>query len=139
MGGISFRRARRALGVGVIASILLVAFAARSFVQMRVWKGDETLWRHQVAVVPEFWTGWAKLGDAVLERGDVAQAAEYYRESVQRHPSYSREPLAKALLRLGKKQEAIDTIDEYFRIADQLSAPERRNYDRLVQLRAQIQ
>jgi tetratricopeptide (TPR) repeat protein len=60
------------------AITLIVVFSAATVLQNRVWRNDETLYAHSVAVYPENTYGWVRLAGIHLNKGDSARAQKAF-------------------------------------------------------------
>ncbi|MEW6198658.1 MAG: tetratricopeptide repeat protein [Planctomycetota bacterium] len=92
-----------------VPGLLLLALAAKSFVQVQVWRDPETLWsyvlRHNPRAAPA-WVGRGRLAEA---RGDLAGALACFQKAVEYDPDnfHARSNLCVALARSGRLVEAV--------------------------------
>lgn len=77
---------RRAL-VGACA-LLLVALALRTRSQLALWRDTETLMRHMVALAPESAHTHSMLGNALLDRDELAEAEREHARALALLPSH---------------------------------------------------
>jgi tetratricopeptide (TPR) repeat protein len=108
------------------AAVVLAALAARTWVQLDVWKDSETLYRHALAVAPDSPQIHYNLGTLLVEHGRPGDAVPHYRETVRLAPE----------LALGWSQLALSLatrgeVDEAWRVLEQarargLDAPDLR-------------
>jgi tetratricopeptide (TPR) repeat protein len=94
-----------ALCIGALALLGL-----RSALQIRHWQDETTLYPHALSINPNSSLAHYNLGNALTERGLVAEAIAQYRESARITPNYpdARNNLGVALARLGKFDEAVE-------------------------------
>jgi len=97
------RRIAPALGRAVAgaAAVWLIALAALTVSQIRIWKDSVTLWRHAADVEPEsdipiFYLGWS-----LLEAGRVDEARAHFERSLARVPAELPALRAQFLVHLG--------------------------------------
>jgi protein O-mannosyl-transferase len=97
--------ARRA--AAVLAALVLAALAARTFVQIGVWKSSRTLFENAVRVEPSPIT-MSNLGNAYREEGDVERAIRTYQAAIDLSPEHAPGPfnLGVVLLEEARYEEA---------------------------------
>lgn len=97
--------ARRPLALGLGAWLLL--FAGLLFVTTRTWRTPEDLAHATIRANPDLSLGWQALAAWHAEHGDLADAARYAREAIDRNPrSRAAAILGSALLSEGRAAEA---------------------------------
>jgi Flp pilus assembly protein TadD len=69
-----------------IAAIVVFILGVATWRQTRVWSDSESLWKHALAVGQESSTVHFNLGHALQKRGDLTQAVEHYRKSLEFNP-----------------------------------------------------
>lgn len=96
--------------VWLLCFLVLALLGIRSVSQVRNWEDEMTLYRHALIVNPNSSLAHYNLGNALAERGLVAEAIAQYRESARITPNYpdARNNLGIALARLGKFDEAME-------------------------------
>ena len=74
--------------------------------------GAAKTFRTFVALEPEAFKAWSKLGDSLMARREFAEAVEAYREVVKRRPEFTAyRNLGDALLQLGEVEEAVAAFE----------------------------
>jgi tetratricopeptide (TPR) repeat protein len=101
-----------------VCSALLLALAALTWKQTRVYHDDETLWRDTVTKNPGAWMAHNNLGIVLGNQGRVSDAIEHYKEALRLKPDYAEahNNLGFALSQVGKTDEAIRQYAEALRI-----------------------
>src|SRR6185312_13586856 len=91
---------------------VLVALAARSFVQAGAWTDFQTLSEHALWVNPRSPVANNNLGAAYFKRQDFTDARACFDIAVRERPDYlpARDNLAASLIKLGRYDEAIDLM-----------------------------
>lgn len=82
-----WRHARKALvasGVGAVAVLSWLAF-----VQAGYWRGPPSLYEHAIAVTRRNFVAWNNLGMYHLNRGELENAADMFREAIRAKPAYA--------------------------------------------------
>lgn len=79
---------RRLVAVAGVAG-LLASWGAQSHRQVRVWRDDETVWRHVLAGGPSA-LAYNNLGQILAARGQYAESVVCLRRSLEVVPSYAR-------------------------------------------------
>ena len=95
--------------LGIFASIILVALASKTFLQLNTWKNGITLFEHAVSVTENNYQAHNNLGTA-YESIDLAKAIFHYEAALKIHPNY-----AKALFNLANAFSENGNIDEAVR------------------------
>lgn len=92
-----------------VPGVMLLALAARSFVQVQVWRDPETLWSYVLRHNPRAAPAWVGRGRLAEERGDLAGALACFQEAVEYDPDnfHARSNLCVALARSGRLVEAV--------------------------------
>jgi tetratricopeptide (TPR) repeat protein len=98
---------RRASLVAAVA--LVVGWSALTCEQVRVWKDEETLWRHTLAVTPDSYVALNLLGKLLYARGQVDEGTDDFAAAVRLSPTYAdaHANLGIALMQRGRLEEAI--------------------------------
>jgi len=78
----------RSIGLAATAVAAIAALSAASALQIRTWRDSETLFRHALAVTRANPIAHAHLGEALLERGQAAQAVAHWEESLALLPGF---------------------------------------------------
>jgi len=99
----------RAVGLGIVAAVLLVPCAFLSARQARHWRNSETLFRQATRVTRNNYLAYNNLGFYLSGKGKVAEAMENYRKSLEINPAYedAQNNLGYALAGQKKYSEAI--------------------------------
>jgi tetratricopeptide (TPR) repeat protein len=107
---------RIAAGAAVAASVLLCAVAARA--QVDVWKDNETLWTHTLAVTHDNYRAEYAIGTILGQQGRTAEAMAHFTEAVRLEPGFAEAHfnLGIAELNLGHLSEAEDHFNRALRI-----------------------
>lgn len=115
-------RARR-LAPAVVAA-LVAAWATASWLRVRDWRNEETLFRHTLRYDPPVARVWYDLGNLRLQAGDPAEAARLYEAALARAPRDAAVHLnlGIALQRLGRRDEALAHYAEALRLDPSLAA-----------------
>ena len=73
---------------GIVALLVLSAFAARTMKQLTYWQNGETLFRHAIAVTDDNYTAYDNLGQYLHEQrtGRDNEAINYLRKALQIKP-----------------------------------------------------
>jgi len=66
--------------------LVLIGLGVRTTQQIRIWRDDQTLWRHAIAVTPEGTLPRWNLASFLLSRGDYTGAEEQYKALLQMAP-----------------------------------------------------
>ena len=92
-----------------VCFVLLTALAGLTRQQSRMYAGFETLFRTTIARNPTCWMAYNNLGIALAERGQVDEASEHFRRSLEIKPDYAEahNNLSVALQQQGKLDDAI--------------------------------
>ncbi|MEW6198987.1 MAG: tetratricopeptide repeat protein [Planctomycetota bacterium] len=113
--GRSFALPRRA--TAALCLIVLGLLGALTWRQAGWYRDAETLWRHTLAVNPGAWMAHNNLGDLLLCRGHVDEAAMHFAAAVRLAPddAYAHNNLAITLHRQGCREEALSSFREALR------------------------
>jgi tetratricopeptide (TPR) repeat protein len=106
---LAHRPALRQVGIGCAVAVV-IACAACTWMQVRIWKGSITLWEHALEVTSDNYVARNNLGLAHLEEnGSAAAAEQHLRAALALKPGYVQGyiNLGVALDRQGKIPEAI--------------------------------
>jgi tetratricopeptide (TPR) repeat protein len=104
------RRERWQHPVGyAVCFVLLAALAGLTRQQSRMYAGFETLFRTTIARNPTCWMAYNNLGIALAQRGQVDEASEHFRRSLEIKPDHAEahNNLSVALQQQGKLADAI--------------------------------
>ena len=94
-------------GARVVAAVVIVVLGLQTWKQASVYRDDETLNRHIIALNPQARDAYLNLGDALYEQGRYAEALDAVRIAVERRPEY-----AKAHFNLGAILDALGRYEE---------------------------
>ncbi|HEV8111520.1 MAG TPA: tetratricopeptide repeat protein [Planctomycetota bacterium] len=108
-------------GARIAAGAVLALLAARSALQVGVWRDDETLWRHTLLVNERSWTAHDNLGSALESSGRAAEAIPEFERALAINPRDARTHfnLGTALDELDRTAEAIPHLEEAVKLAPQ--------------------
>ena len=97
------------IGVAVLSLAMLGGLGVLTWGQTQAWHDSERLWRHALAVGQESSTVHYNLAYVLHKRGELAEAVEHYRESLQLNPVAvdAHYELANALADQGALEEAM--------------------------------
>ncbi|MEY5025525.1 MAG: hypothetical protein RLZZ244_1053, partial [Verrucomicrobiota bacterium] len=111
-----FQRPWLAPALGLLA---LGSLTAQSIRQTSIWKDDESLWRHTVAVTSQNDFGNGQLGDSLAVQGRLKEAEPFYLEALRLNPNLAGvlNNLAIVMRSQGKNAEA----ESYLRRATTVS------------------
>jgi hypothetical protein len=76
----------KAAGWAAVA-IIVVVFAARTYIRNFDWKSNSALWRSTIAVGPESSTAYNNLADALFKEGNINQALSMSKKAVELNPN----------------------------------------------------
>jgi hypothetical protein len=126
---------------GPIAAVVIIIFAARSFVQAGVWRNGETLMRHALEVNPNSPPALNQLGDLAFRATEWPTAEAHFAAAVRECPSYliARDNLAVTLLRQGRNSEAMELMKQTLAMKETLPEPIRQPVDEDVRRIAAVQ
>jgi tetratricopeptide (TPR) repeat protein len=107
-----FPGARPLLAPAAIAAV--GALAVAGMVQVRLWKSDEALFTHALAVTGGNYVAHNVLGAALLRQGRADDAAAHFREVVRLLPArvVGWNNLGQALFRAGRVEESVAVLRE---------------------------
>jgi protein O-mannosyl-transferase len=113
---IARRRPGAVNAMSAIAACGILALGILTWRQTKIWHDSDTLWSHALAVEPSYLT-YSKMGDLLVQEGDVLWSIEWLRRSTTLKPDYAPAHLnlASALLALHRTSEA---IAEYQKVLD---------------------
>jgi tetratricopeptide (TPR) repeat protein len=111
--------------VKIVCAGLLIALAARSYVQAGVWRNLETLARHALEINPRSPAGHNFVGYVLFDRGDVGGALNHFESAVAEAPKYpaARDNLVAALVATGQLGRAADVLEETIELRRSLPPP----------------
>jgi hypothetical protein len=125
----------------VTACFALLLLAARSVMQTTVWRDDETLFSNALEVNPDSFVAHNNLGHWYVQHRDDDSAIDEFRAAIKANPDFpdAYGNLADALLRRGKVDEAIATIEKLIPLRARRPnyRDEERDRARLEELRLQ--
>ena len=95
-------------GAWVVASVVIVVLGLLTWRQASIWRDDETLNRHIIALNPQARDAYLNLGDALYEQGRYEEALDVTRIAVERRPEHFQAHfnLGATLDKLGRFEEA---------------------------------
>lgn len=101
------------------AAAIVLALAARSVVQLGVWRDSLALFRHTVELAPDSAVAHANLGLALASRGDPRAALPHFQRAAELDPlsSHAHGRLALAHHLLGQHALAVEHARESIRLA----------------------
>jgi len=108
----AWRHRQAVLGMG--AAAIFAVLLADAHIQTGYWQNSESLWRHALACASENPLAHNNLGNALVARGQLAEAIEHYERALRLEPDYAQghNNLAIALARQGKLVEAISHLEQ---------------------------
>jgi len=108
--------ARALIVVVVLMCVVAEAHATRSY--LAVWKTSETLGRHMQHLAPRAWPLHDFMGNVFLQDGKNREAADEYRQALQRNPNEAdlHYNFGLALARQGQTDEAVAQYREALRL-----------------------
>jgi len=71
-----------------ICILAIAGWAGLSRRQSRVWRDSETLWRRVLALDPNCAMAYTNLGNIAMDRGQSAQATEYFQHALEIQPDF---------------------------------------------------
>jgi cytochrome c-type biogenesis protein CcmH/NrfG len=94
--------------VASAAVVVLGAFAATTFGQLRYWRDPEVLWKHTIDVTGDNDIAHAHLADFLMRNGRVAESISHSQEAVRIRPNNAdaQNNLGLALLQSGDERDA---------------------------------
>jgi cytochrome c-type biogenesis protein CcmH/NrfG len=114
--------------ITIAAGLILTACAFRTRDQLGCWQNDGTLFRHAIAVTPNYFKGYLTLGNYFEQQGFLNEAMDNYRSAIRIDPNNlaTHVKLGTVLEKTGRTEEAVGEFREATRIDPQ--SPEIR-YD----------
>jgi tetratricopeptide (TPR) repeat protein len=114
------KRRYRNTGLGITASIILVALLICTRMQLRHWQNSLTLFGHALEVTENNPIMHNNYGEALLENGQLEESVTHFNEALRLRPAdfEARYNLGLAFLRQGKIDEAIACFTESLRTSD---------------------
>lgn len=109
-----------------LPAALLLLLGGLTWNQSRIYRNDETLWRDTIAKNPWSWMARNNLGLALTARGQTAEAAVHFEESLRLEPDN-----IQALVNLGREHRRIGHLAEAeaaYRRAIAISPGNRRSH-----------
>ena len=110
--------------IAAVASILVIAAAWMARAQAATWADSVTLWRHAAAVTERNYIAYENMGQALREKGQLAEAEANYRKALELAPAHSpgyeaviHNSLAMVLERESKAEEAREHFDAAVRLS----------------------
>ena len=73
--------------VGAVATVLLIALAAATWVQVGYWRDNVTLYERALRVTHDNFVAHTNLGSALLAENRVSDALQHYREALRINPT----------------------------------------------------
>ncbi len=80
---------RLLLTLYVMIGIILVLFAARTFIRNYDWRNESVLWAKTVLVVPKSATAHANMGKVLMQMGKTMEAEEEFLHSISIYPDHA--------------------------------------------------
>ena len=116
-----------------MASAVIVAACASTWMRCNVYKNDESLWWDNVKRNPSAWIAHNNLGTALRARGDLPMAIDQFEKALRIKPDSvaAHFNLAVALEQTGKAESAIDHYEQALQLDPSLSVVR----DRIARLR----
>lgn len=104
------------------AALTLIALAALTWKQGRIYRNMEGLWRDTLAKNPRCWMAHTNLGNLYQISGRISEAREQYEEALRIKPDYdmAHNNLAVTLIAAGQPDEAIRELELALRIKPDL-------------------
>jgi Tfp pilus assembly protein PilF len=103
-----------------IVSAVLIALVTVSRLQVSYWSDSVTLWRRAVSVTTDSRRAYENLGQALRERGELAEAYASYQRALELSEPKSRAPMNNSMgivaTRQGRTREAIAHFEAAVRI-----------------------
>ena len=95
--------------IGIMAGVTIILCAARTSDQLRHWQNSESLFRHAIAVTGPNYLAQNNLGDALLQKEQVAEAITHFQTALAIEPGcmMAEKNLGNALVKAGRSDEAI--------------------------------
>ena len=106
------------IGITIIVGALLSIFMVTTWLQVRYWNNNMTLFEHALDVTANNYLAHNNLGNALNEQGDRAEAIRHYSEALRINPTYweAHYNLGNALTAQGRTAEAIRHFSEALRL-----------------------
>ncbi len=106
------------IGLGILAGLLLTALLICTYVQVRYWRNDFTLYEHTLSVTRKNYVIHFNYGVALLEKGRLDEAVIQFRRALQIKPNnpkvhYS---IGYTLALQGKLKEAVSEYRKFLQI-----------------------
>lgn len=73
----------------ILSGILILFLAGLCFRQVTFWRDSGTLWKRQLAILPDSTMGNYLLGRHYLSEGALDAARDQYLETIRRHPAFA--------------------------------------------------
>ena len=101
-----------------VAAAAALALAALTWRQCQMYATVETFYRTILARNPDAWMAQMNLGDALFQKGALAEAAEHFRHAAQIKPAYAEAHynLGNTLARVGQAEAALASYQEAVRL-----------------------
>jgi tetratricopeptide (TPR) repeat protein len=98
-----------------IAVAIFMAFVPGSFLNIRHWKDNETLWGNAVKVTPESAVAWNEWGNVLLLQKKYKEANASFQKAVELRPTYADASLNRviALMDLQDDQAALNMLEQH--------------------------
>jgi len=106
-------RAPRARLGWVLGAAVVVGCSLLTFRECRIYRDEESLWRHTIAANPEAWLAHNNLGRALVRRGEHEEAMRHFRRALEIRPSFPEAHVNVGLhaLRQGDVDRAMDSFE----------------------------
>jgi Tfp pilus assembly protein PilF len=111
--------------LGVFAAALALVCAMETREQIKIWKNDETLFTHAIAVTRKNYIAYNNLGATFERQGRWEEAAAQFRQAIAEKPDYARahKNLGVVFERQGQPGRAIEEYREAMRLNPNYDEP----------------
>ncbi len=108
----------RVIVLTISTGIVLAAFMICTWLQVRYWKNNITLFKHTINVTANNYVGHYNLGNALERQGSLKEAISHYSEALKVKPKYAmaHSNLGLVLVQQGRLDDAIRHFLEALRI-----------------------
>ena len=105
------------LGTAIV--VVLAALAGQTYSQTKIYRDEETLWRHTLDKNPTSWMANNNMGSIHGLRREPEAAAKHFRRAVELKQDYyiAETNLAEALIQLGEYRQAIGHLQHVRQVA----------------------
>jgi Tfp pilus assembly protein PilF len=111
--------------LGLFAGALALVCAMKTREQIKIWKNDETLFTHAIAVTRKNYIAYNNLGATFERQGRWEEAAAQFRQAIAERPDYARahKNLGVVFERQGQPGRAIEEYREAMRLSPNYAEP----------------